>query len=508
MHLTVGNVLCTLTKSTSRERKALDELLSFRVPGAQYSEAYRRGHWDGHRHLYNDTSGTFLAGLLPMVHKGLAKRGVRVVAVDGRSRPVERVELPDRDEWFSLLRGSGLPNVDAARCNLQVQGILAAVTKSWRHLAWPRGIIQLPTGTGKTILAAGLIQALYELPCLFVVDRRDALWQTKEVFEKILDEDIGIIGDGRLELKPHTVATIQTISAHLENNAFKDYLSTIDLLIIDECHKVGDNVYSKTLRKIPAYYRIGLSATALEKENLDTIFLIGATGGLLFDFTATEAVKRGFLAQPVIRFKQIKKPTVVVESLAHLPWKKRRHAASKVFREVYKQGIIENDYRNKKIVRIAKRAVAKGWPTLVLVRSLRHGTALAKALRRSVEGRVAYLHGSHATSRRKDTVSRFKRGRVDLLISSTIFDEAIDIPSVRCLILAGAGKSPIKAIQRVGRGMRRKEGENVLHVVDFLDRTHRYLLEHSLDRIRTYEKKNFRVEVPDLSKLQDDPDES
>ena len=62
----------------------------------------------------------------------------------------------------------------------------------------------------------------------------------------------------------------------------------------------------------------------------------------------------------------------------------------------------------------------------------------------------------------------------------------MDIPNIDVLIFASGGNSYIRAIQRVGRGLRLHDSKDKLIVVDFSDRTNRYLAKHSLERIRTY----------------------
>jgi len=498
MEVTVDNINCVLTKSKSSERDFVEETLSFWVSGAEYSQAYRKGYWDGYRRLYRRGARNFLSGLLPLVAKACAGGNITLSIIDRRDRPKRAISTNlSTESWVSLLESSGIRNPSYARCKLQVDGIKTILHNRFGDLRWSRGIIQLPTGTGKTILAAGLIQTLYDLPSLFLVDRKDPLWQTKEVFEKLFDDKIGIIGDGKLDIQHHTVATVQSVSNALKSSRpFARYLGTIGLLVVDECHKVANNNYLKVIRNIPAYFRIGLSATALERESVDTLYLIGALGDVIYELSSQEAVKRGFLAKPIVRFIQIKEPVINTHAIYSGNVEERQQAARENYQEVYRVGVVENETRNKRIIRFTKKAFEKGYPTMVLVRSLYHGRALTRNIRKSLpEAVVEYLSGADASIRRRETTRRFRSGKVDVLIASTIFDEAVDIPNIRYLILAGGGKSPIKSIQRIGRGMRKKKGENILRVIDFFDQTHKYLLEHSLARLKVYERKGYTIKA-------------
>jgi superfamily II DNA or RNA helicase len=503
MKVAIDNINCTLIKSTSKERDFMDETLSFWVKGAEFSDAYRKGYWDGYRHLYRSGTRTFLSGLLPLVIQACDGGNVRINVVDRRRRPKTDSISFGTSEWVALLEDSGFKDVSVSRCRLQVNGVKNIIRKrlggSSVPVRWSRGIVQLPTGTGKTILAAALIQRFYDLPSLFLVDRKDPLWQTKEVFEQIFKERIGVIGDGRMDIQHHTVATVQTVSRAIKANSrqFRKYLDSIRLLVVDECHKVANNDYLKVLRKIPAYYRIGLSATPLEKDSVDGLYLIGALGDVIYELSSQDAVAKGYLAKPIVRFIDIRDPVIDTRPIYTGDVKQRQQAARENYQEVYKLGIIDNESRNRRIVRCVRKAFKLARPTMVLVRSLRHGYVLTKLLQKALpDARVGYLKGRDKSIHRRRTTKDFKRGRLDVLVASTIFDEAVDIPNIRTLVLAGGGRSPIKAIQRVGRGMRRKEGrDNTLRVIDFLDRTHKYLLEHSLERLKIYERKGYTIKA-------------
>jgi superfamily II DNA or RNA helicase len=75
------------------------------------------------------------------------------------------------------------------------------------------------------------------------------------------------------------------------------------------------------------------------------------------------------------------------------------------------------------------------------------------------------------------------------LISTSVFDEGIDLQGVGAVILAGAGKDRIGFLQRIGRGLRKKRGQpNRLYVLDFYDKSHRVTMNHSKERNRMYQE--------------------
>jgi len=88
-----------------------------------------------------------------------------------------------------------------------------------------------------------------------------------------------------------------------------------------------------------------------------------------------------------------------------------------------------------------------------------------------------------------------KAGELDVLIASRIFDQGIDIPDLDALVLAGSGKSSARALQRIGRVIRKGKDKKDAIVVDFLDNC-RYLRDHSMIRKKIYETEpGFKIVI-------------
>lgn len=167
---------------------------------------------------------------------------------------------------------------------------------------------------------------------------------------------------------------------------------------------------------------------------------------------------------------------------------------------VYSQGIVQNEYRNRVIAKVAAQYSRKGMQTLILVRELYHGDQLAQLIRAEDVERVAFVYGDTPADVLDNEVARFKEHSDSVLIASPIFDEGVDVPAIRALIIADGGKSIRAVLQKVGRGIRKKKtGANTIDVVDFADATHKWLSNHSLERIAIYEGEGFDVtyEKPD-----------
>ena len=115
--------------------------------------------------------------------------------------------------------------------------------------------------------------------------------------------------------------------------------------------------------------------------------------------------------------------------------------------------------------------------------------------------RHLFLYGELGSEERQTGLQLLKSGDVDVIISTSILDEGVDVPNINSVIYARGGKSTRKLLQGIGRGLRKKEDESALKFYDFMDYTSQYLLAHSLNRYKVLKKENF--EIKKLS-LEDD----
>jgi len=135
---------------------------------------------------------------------------------------------------------------------------------------------------------------------------------------------------------------------------------------------------------------------------------------------------------------------------------------------------------------------------VVMIKEIAHGEILSEILAKEVFLLHLFIHGSTPIERRTEILKDFQDGLVNILITSVILDQGIDIPNIDVLILAGGGASKIKSLQRIGRGLRINEGKENLLVIDFADRTHRYLAKHSYERLNSYSGEEcFSIDLMD-----------
>jgi superfamily II DNA or RNA helicase len=213
----------------------LDKRTAFYVKGFYHSPAFKARHWDGKEHLVKrfkphsrKFKGWYVApsGLLGEILAIADALGVEVTIRDERRRPAtDRV----RTNWNRAydLRDYQERVIDQALAD--------------RGPATGKVLIEMPTRSGKTVVAAGIIHRL-ALRTLFLVQSELLLRQTLDAFRTILGVPIGRVGAGVWDPASITVASIQTLTRRAEQDECRELLSSFDCVIFDECFAAGTPV--------------------------------------------------------------------------------------------------------------------------------------------------------------------------------------------------------------------------------------------------------------------------
>jgi superfamily II DNA or RNA helicase len=223
-----------------------------------------------------------------------------------------------------------------------------------------------------------------------------------------------------------------------------------------------------------AYYRYGLSATPWRSDRSD-LMIEAALGEKLCVVSSTDLIEKRYLVPPKITMYE------VLPTRKQLP---RKYAT------VYKSEVVEHIERNRIIAEVAEHMSGKGKTVLILVNQVKHGKNLEAAIENAT-----FIHGKDSSAVRNEALERLRERSDRVLIATTLADEGLDLPSLDVLILAGAGKSETRALQRVGRVLRPYKGKKQAIVVDFYDQT-LYLEEHSKHRFEIYQTEPaFEVDI-------------
>ncbi len=434
---------------------ALADAMAIFIPGAQFSKFYRNHKWDGTRHYYKLNSvRAFPTGLLRWAVRILKGRGASVRIVDLREKP------------------KALPTLTGAlRTELRDYQTLAIE----RAIACTRGVIAAATGSGKTEIAFGIIHKLH-VKTLFLVNSVDLLHQTaRRMVDAIPDAVVKIVGDGQVhqygEGVPWVyVATVQTLSKnpHLIKQQF-------DLKISDECHGVAAKSWMKVMNHYETYYSYGLSGSfdSVYEDPVRYYDIMSCTGAPIVTIPASMMVEQGYLVRPEITMVQYAADADTGDYLTD-----------------YKQAVVGSNTLNNGVVPQLVKRIGKGKKVLILVRLVKHGTALAKALRKYS---VAYVHGSTHSDVRFNAIQDLRSGKLDVLIASKIFSQGVDIPEIDAIINLGCDVSYKQVFQKLGRGIRTAAGKTKLEYYDICPIGAPYLSSGAEGRIAKYRYLGFET---------------
>jgi superfamily II DNA or RNA helicase len=324
---------------------------------------------------------------------------------------------------------------------------------------------------------------------LTFVNKTNLLKQTARAFKEYGLEDVGIIGAGVYEPATHTVVMVQTANKLLKRGDV-DWLDGVKSTIYDEVHHLGADTWTSLAYSIPCDRRIGMSGTPFREgvqnyiEPAD-VQLLGLTGGVIVRVSASYLIARGLLAKPYIFMIPNEDTDTMCENDDN-------------WHEVEKAYITSNGVRNAVVVRATIALVERELNPLLLVSKIAHGQDLLLRLWEAGLNPVFLSGGDKKHTvwngevdvdvgeNQEDAVNDFLEGRYNVLIGSTVFDEGVDLPAVPAIVNCAGGKSFVKNLQRIGRGLRPKKGTNEAYIFDFYDFTHPWLTKHSKDRIADY----------------------
>jgi superfamily II DNA or RNA helicase len=484
-----GNTTQIIEETDVAHILALDKHLSFYVQGAEHTAAFRGFvnrdgdyvKWDGFKKLLTPTL-LFPSGLVERV-KDFYQAADKPLVIEDR-RPPKSIGVA-RNIMDNLQRLGKEPYP------YQLE-ILDVIDK------YDRGIIKVATGGGKSLIAALVAAKLGKKTIIYVIGK-DLLYQFHTFFSQIFDEPIGLIGDGQCQIHDINIASIWTVGQAIgmkkndilldgdddEESLAKDkYTEIVKMMkeakvhIIDECHMSACETIQQVFKQSKPEHLYGLSGSPWRDDGAD-LLIESVLGKYIVNIPASRLIREGYLAKAVIRFRVVPPYPYNIE---------------KSYPSIYKKYVVENDARNGLILDAAKALVGKGYQTLVLFSSLKHGRILYDLFNEHMK--CAILDGSNSKDEREQVKKDLQDHKIDCVLASKIFDIGVDIPSLAGLVIACGGKSTVKALQRVGRVIRKYPGKTFAVVIDFCDQV-TYLDNHSRIRHKIYTSEDgFDVSWP------------
>jgi len=389
----------------------------------------------------------------------------------------------------SVLRNAGLRVVDEVGLlgsasllprRIEFKGTLRPyqeeALKAWIENDY-KGIIALPTGAGKTVVAIAGIAEL-QVRTLVVVYTREQVRQWIQAVRRFTDAGgmVGAYYGEEKRLAPITVTTYQTAYRRLRE--FAPYFS---LVIFDEAHHLPAEKFRAIAVGMPAPYRLGLSAT-IEREDGKHEEIFPLLGGVVYHTSPGELTRQGYLATYTIIQRKV--DLLPNEKKKYLELRRRYqvYARGRTFQELLEaakkgdQDAIQAIRIHKEMTKLIQHSEAKLREAEKIIRNeLAKGSKIivftqyksqAEEIARRVGGLL--LHGGLDKARRARVLEEFRASPSGVLVVTTVGDEGIDIPDANVGVLLSGTGSQRQFIQRLGRLLRPKNGANTARLYEIV----------------------------------------
>lgn len=345
-----------------------------------------------------------------------------------------------------------------------------------------RGICVLGTGGGKTLATAALIQNYYNAAvnkdtfrCIVLVPDIGLVQQT---YSNFIEYGVGFTvtkwsGDNELDMQSNVVVcNIKILQTRFNNN---EWIKYIDLLIVDEVHKLGkDNKVSELVESIETRSKFGLTGT-MPTDKINSWNILKIIGPEIYTKHSKELRAEGYLTAAVVDIINIKYKDRI-----------KRQGKNKYFNEL--SFLYNNEFRNTIIKKLANDL---GGNTLILVNHLEHGEALYNTFSKS---NTYYINGSVEVEER-ERIKQLLESNTDInvIAMSSIFSTGINVKKIHNVIFGFGGKAFIRIMQSIGRGLRLHDSKKVLRIIDICDVDTTYSQEHMVERIQIYKSEGFKI---------------
>ena len=452
-------------------RRKIANKLKFQVPYARYLPQYKLGRWDGNISFFG-IGGTGYVNHLDIIVNTLVDAGVEIAEItDNRVKHDLSFDIIDENYWAGKTWPKGHPaeGEPIVLRDYQVETINKFIDN-------PQCLQEVATGAGKTIITATLSHLCEKIGrTLVIVPNKSLVTQTEEDYVNV-GLDVGVYFGDRKELgKTHTICTWQSLNIldKKTKNAeatltLAEFLDGVQTIIIDEVHQAKADVLKKlltqNLRNAPI--RWGLTGT-IPKEQFEFQSILASIGPVINQISAKELQDKGVLSKCHVNVVQLLDTTVYNSYQEELKY------------------LVTNKDRVKYLAKMCNNIKDSG-NTLILVDRISAGEQLQEAIPDSV-----FIKGDVKLKDRKEQYDEIKEATNKVLIATYgVASVGINIPRIFNLVLIEPGKSFVRVIQSIGRGIRKAEDKDFVQIWD-LTSSCKYAKRHLTARKKFYKEAEY-----------------
>ena len=353
-----------------------------------------------------------------------------------------------------------------------------------------RGVCVLATAGGKTLTIASLIEHVYrknnQFKCVVLVPDRGLVNQTFGDFGeyKCTFSYSKWTGDNKLDISTNIV--IANIGILQSSKSNLDWLQDIDLLIVDEVHKLRkSNKINKIIKSIRTPNKLGFTGT-LPPDMIDQWNIFGHIGPLLYEKNSFQLRVDNYIANVLVQFIRIEYSTQPgVQS-------SDRYSPSARYRRESKF-IINNTFRNNIINKLCSKFDNN---CLIMVDYIEHGEKLYSILKENNPDKTVYFIRGDVDVKDRDKVKSVMENKKNVICVaiSKIFSTGINIKNLHYIVFASGGKAKVKLIQSIGRGLRWHKDKKDVIIIDIADKLF-YGNKHYVKRKVIYRDESIRYGI-------------
>jgi superfamily II DNA or RNA helicase len=454
-------------------RRKLSNALKFEVPYARYMPQYKLGRWDG-KVAFFGLGGTGYVNHLDTISQVLAKYNVEIVDIQDNRHPIQLDFNPVSERYWAdqgvcWPEGHPAEGEEIILRDYQVEAINNFISN-------PQSLQQIATGAGKTITTATLshISEPYGRS-IVIVPNKSLVEQTEEDYINC-GLDVGVYFGDRKQLgKTHTICTWQSLNIldkkHKDGAAvlsLAEFLEGVSTIIVDEVHQakaeVLKNLLTRNLRNAPI--RWGLTGT-VPKEKFEFESIHASLGPVIGQISAKELQDKGVLSECHVNVVQL------IDTQAHSGYQEEL------------KYLVTNQARIEYIASLLNKVKQSG-NTLILVDRISAGEMLAELIPDST-----FVSGSVKVKDRKETYDTIREGTNEVIIATYgVAAVGLNIPRIFNLVLLEPGKSFVRVIQSIGRGVRKAKDKDFVQIWD-LTSTCKYAKRHLTQRKKFYKEAQY-----------------
>jgi superfamily II DNA or RNA helicase len=428
-------------------RRTLVNKFKYDVPYARYLPAVRLGRWDGKVSFFQLGGSTYV-NLLPEILPVLEEYDYDIELDDQREYRTTFEFTPVEENTFAEYtwpKGHPQAGESVTLRDYQIEIIN-------NFLANPQCIQEVATGAGKTVMTAALSHAVTPYGrSIVIVPNKSLVTQTEKDYIN-LGLDTGVFFGDRKEFgRQHTICTWQSLNVLLKNTknqsadiTIGEFLEDVVCVIVDEVHMAKADALKTLLTGVMSQVPIrwGLTGT-VPKEDFEFQAIHVSLGPVVSRLAAAELQDRGVLAQCHVN---------IVQLVDHVEYSN--------YQSELKYLLEESGRLDTMATLIAE--VNKTGNTLVLVDRIAPGQELVNRLPNAV-----FISGATKAGERQDHYDEVAEATDKIIVATYgVAAVGINIPRIFNLVLVEPGKSFVRVIQSIGRGIRKAEDKDFVQIWD------------------------------------------